>query len=398
MSAPTDHVQAVSGVSARTPADARPSSSRPSGAPADPPLVPTPLTDPALTETSRRGTRILDKNSKRSKLYIAVGLIIALIVGGGGLHRPALLGRRATRPGRDAQRRRRRSRHRQSQAHRGWRRRDAHRSRRRDKRAAFTRIDDVLGRISGVTISSGELVTSNLLASNTSAARRSRSWTLVRSTTLTGPDSRAVSVTVPDDRAVAGTLQAGQRVDLIVTMALNPELGQPAGQAAQTQAKFVPGPSTKVTLQSMTILARNGTIYILRADLTTAEKIAELPAAGGQFTMALRPDEDDRVAKTSGRRSTASSTSSGSPIRRRHGRAPARRHPERRSEATTSRDAGPWPAPASSAGQQGREAASPAVRVSSSGRRSVDHHVGGGDLHRLRRLVRDPSRASASLR
>jgi len=62
----------------------------------------------------------------------------------------------------------------------------------------------------------------------------------------------------------------------------------------------VPGPSTKVTLQSMTILARNGSIYILRSDLPTAEQIAELQAAGGQFSMALRPDQDDRTAKTDG--------------------------------------------------------------------------------------------------
>ena len=50
----------------------------------------------------------------------------------------------------------------------------------------------------------------------------------------------------------------------------------------------------------LTLLARNGSIYILRTDLTTAEKIAELTAAGGQFTLVLRPDEDNRVADTTG--------------------------------------------------------------------------------------------------
>lgn len=67
-----------------------------------------------------------------------------------------------------------------------------------------------------------------------------------------------------------------------------------------TQSEFVPGPSTKVTLQQMTILARNGAIYILRADLATAEKVAELTAAGGQFTMVLRAEQDDRTATTDG--------------------------------------------------------------------------------------------------
>jgi Flp pilus assembly protein CpaB len=115
-----------------------------------------------------------------------------------------------------------------------------------------------------------------------------------------GPDYRAVSVSVPDDRAVAGTLVPGQRVDLIVTMAINPEIGQTAEEAEVTQAEFIPGPSTKVTLQVLTILSRNGALYILRTDLATAEKITELAAAGGQFSMVLRPDEDERTATTDG--------------------------------------------------------------------------------------------------
>jgi len=67
-----------------------------------------------------------------------------------------------------------------------------------------------------------------------------------------------------------------------------------------TTAEVIPGPSTKVTLQMLSILSRNGSIYILRADLATAEKIAELVAAGGQFTLVLRVEEDDRTATTEG--------------------------------------------------------------------------------------------------
>jgi hypothetical protein len=48
------------------------------------------------------------------------------------------------------------------------------------------------------------------------------------------------------------------------------------------------------------ILARNESIYILRADLATAEKSAELTAAGGIFTLVLRPEQDDRDAQTDG--------------------------------------------------------------------------------------------------
>jgi Flp pilus assembly protein CpaB len=165
--------------------------------------------------------------------------------------------------------------------------------------SAMTRIDAVLGRVSGVTILTGQMLTQNMLASST----QGQAYSILEpgeEFDPNGPDLRAVSVSVPDDRAVAGTLVPGQLVDLIVTMAINPEIGQTAEQAERTQAEIVPGPSTKVTLQSLTILARNGGLYILRTDLATAEKVAELTAAGGQFTFVLRPDVDDRLASTEG--------------------------------------------------------------------------------------------------
>ena len=240
-----------------------------------------------------------DKNRKRSKLYIAVGLVIALIVGGvvfvalrfANLNESNavqmrnvvvavrnIAGRKPIEDG-DVTTRNVPA--------------DA------TNADAFTRVDEVLGRISGVTISSGQLVTRNLLAS-TEAGQGFSILDPGQKYDPSGPDLRAVSVTVQDDHAVAGTLKPGQRVDLIVTMAMNPQLGQSSAQATKTLTQFVPGPSTKVTLQSMDILARNGSIYILRTDLGTAEKIAELTAAGGTFTMVLRSDEDSRVAKTTG--------------------------------------------------------------------------------------------------
>jgi Flp pilus assembly protein CpaB len=169
---------------------------------------------------------------------------------------------------------------------------------------AYTLIEDVLGRVSGVPIAVGQLVTPNMLA----ASESGQGYAILEAGEEydpNGPELRAVSVTVPDDRAVAGTLVPGQWVDLVVTLAINPEIGvvttAPSAEAsAAEEAAFVAGPSTKVTLQMLTLLARNGSIYILRTDLTTAEKIAELTAAGGQFTLVLRPGEDDRVADTTG--------------------------------------------------------------------------------------------------
>jgi len=246
-----------------------------------------------------------DSNSKRSKLYIGVGLVMALLVAGivfvalrgTGLSGPSQLSMRqvvvavreipSRKPIEEGDL--------------------AMRSVPVDatNETAFTRIDEVLGRVSAVPIATGQLLTRSMLASASSG----QTFSILEpgaSFDPSGPDLRAVSVSVPDDRAVAGTLVPGQRVDLIVTVAINPELGQtpaPASSvapAASAEAQVLPGPSTKVTLQMLTILARNGAIYILRADLSTSEKISELAAAGGQFTMVLRPDEDGRTAVTLG--------------------------------------------------------------------------------------------------
>jgi Flp pilus assembly protein CpaB len=163
---------------------------------------------------------------------------------------------------------------------------------------AFTRIDEVVGRVTGVSVATDQLMTRNLLASATEGQTYSilepgQEW----DDSL--PDLRAVSVNVPDDRAVGGTLVAGQQVDLIATLTVNPVVGE-AGAEEAADNNLMSGPSTKTTLQSLPILSRNGTLYIMRTDLATAEQIAELVSAGAQFTIVLRADEDDRTAETEG--------------------------------------------------------------------------------------------------
>jgi pilus assembly protein CpaB len=162
---------------------------------------------------------------------------------------------------------------------------------------AFTALDEVLGRVVGVPVATGQLVTRNMLAS-TSEGQTFSILEPGQEFDPEGPDLRALSLTVDDASAVAGTLVPGQRVDLIVTMPVNPELGQTEAEAAASE--FVAGQSTKVTLQQVLILARTGGVYIVRVDLATAEKIAQLQAIGGTFTMVMRPEEDDRTAVTEG--------------------------------------------------------------------------------------------------
>ena len=240
-----------------------------------------------------------DKNSRRSKVYIGVGVIVALLVAATvylALQANGLTGDREVEmrsvvvaardiPARKAI----------DEADVVVRELVADPT----NDGALSSLDQVLGRVAGVPVTSGQLINVNTLASTTEGSTFSilapgEEWD------PNGPDLRAVSLTVADANAVAGLLVPGQRVDLIVTMPINPEIGQTAEGAEAQAAEFIAGPSTKVTLQSVTILSRNGGVYIVRADLETAEKIAELQAVGGVFTMALRPEGDDRTAETEG--------------------------------------------------------------------------------------------------
>lgn len=238
-------------------------------------------------------------NSRRSKVYIAVGLIVAVLVAGTvylALQASGLTGEQevelrdvvvATRdiPARKAI----------EEGDVSVRSVPADST----NETAFGSLEDVLGRVVGVPVASGQLLTVNLLASTTEG----QTFSILepgQEFDPDGPDLRAVSVTVADANAVGGTLVPGQRIDLIVTMAINPEVGLDPEAADAQEAQFLPGPSTKVTLQAMTILGRNGSLYILRTDVGTAEKIAQLSAAGGIFTMALRAEQDDRTADTDG--------------------------------------------------------------------------------------------------
>ena len=254
-----------------------------------------------------------DKNSRRSKVYIAVGVVVALLVAAtvyialqaSGLTRQGEVEMRqvvvaaAEIPGRKTI----------EEAD------VAMRSVPADpvNETAFTTLDQVLGRVAAVPVSPGQMLTPNLLASTDEGA----TFSILEpgeEFDPSMPDLRAVSMTVPDDRAVGGTLQPGQPVDLIATLTVNPlesqdgaaetpaEGEEPApDESAETdEAPRLAGPSTKTTLQQLDILVRNGSLYILRTDLATAEKITELQAAGAQFTLVLRADEDDRTAETEG--------------------------------------------------------------------------------------------------
>jgi Flp pilus assembly protein CpaB len=172
--------------------------------------------------------------------------------------------------------------------------------------SAITAPEDAIGRITGVAILFQQPLSPNLLASAVAGGQ----FSILGPEETISPDSpawRAVAVNVPDDRAVAGQIQVGQHVDLFMTAQINVTVPLTAGAATPapspgpgaSNAPYYTDKSTKITYQDLSILARNGTLYILRVDIAQAEEISHLQAAGNaQFSLVLRPDGDDRVVDT----------------------------------------------------------------------------------------------------
>jgi Flp pilus assembly protein CpaB len=155
-------------------------------------------------------------------------------------------------------------------------------------------VDKVVGRMPAVSILEGQLVTTNLLASSNEGG----AFSILRPEETVSPDSpewRAVSITVPDDRAVGGMVVPNENVDVFVTAGINV-----AGADPSLAAKgYYSDKSTKISYQDMTVLAKTGTFYVLRAPIDVAEEILHLQASGAaSFSMALRPDVDTRQVDT----------------------------------------------------------------------------------------------------
>jgi Flp pilus assembly protein CpaB len=118
------------------------------------------------------------------------------------------------------------------------------------------------------------------------------------------PDWRAVSIEVPKDRAVAGTVVAGDYVDVFSTLAI--KIYDPTG--ASTDNAILPqgyysDNTTKITwtdLQVLKVDAPND-LYVLRVDEHAAEEIAHVQGSGANsFTMSLRSAADNRDIDRSG--------------------------------------------------------------------------------------------------
>jgi Flp pilus assembly protein CpaB len=158
-----------------------------------------------------------------------------------------------------------------------------------------TKPAELIGAVLAIPVSAGQPIYNNMIAS----AAGGSGFSILGPNETVGPDSenwRAVSITIPDDRAVAGTLQAGQTIDIFMTATLTPPGAVASGAPAASGApKFYSDAATKVTYQNVVILARSTTFYIIRCSLAVAEEIEHMLATGTvTFSAALRPDQDVR--------------------------------------------------------------------------------------------------------
>ena len=149
-----------------------------------------------------------DKNSRRSKVYIGVGIIMALLVAATvflALRASGLTAENAAVEMRDVVVATREipSRKAIEEGDVSVRSIPADPS----NETAFGSLDEVLGRVVGVPVATGQLMTQNLLASTTEG----QTFSILepgQDFDPNGPDLRAISVTVADANAVAGTLVA----------------------------------------------------------------------------------------------------------------------------------------------------------------------------------------------
>jgi Flp pilus assembly protein CpaB len=146
----------------------------------------------------------------------------------------------------------------------------------------------LVGLIPSVAILKDQPVFANMLASQTAGGEFAilDPGDVVTETSVAW---RAVSVTVPDDRAAGGMINAGDTVDVFVTINIQvpPDIA--------VAGRYYTDRATKITYQNIVVLAKAETFYVVKVPLDIAEEIGHFQASGaGSFSLALRPPADTR--------------------------------------------------------------------------------------------------------
>jgi Flp pilus assembly protein CpaB len=171
---------------------------------------------------------------------------------------------------------------------------------------------DAVGKLAAINIAPGDLISASMYAAGTAGGMN-----IIAPDETIGPDSpvwRAVSITAPADRAVGGKIEAGDHVDLFVT--LNPQLFDPSGGVPQASPDTIVDPdhngpmtlgyyseaTTKLTWTNVEVLSADAEnlLYVVRVDEHQAEEIAHVQSVGAKFTLGLRPAADARDVDSNG--------------------------------------------------------------------------------------------------
>lgn len=164
--------------------------------------------------------------------------------------------------------------------------------------SAMTRPEDALGKITVQSISVGEPILPTKFTDPKAPGF------VVMPANFIGPDGapvanspnfRAMSITVADANAVGGTVQPGDLVDLVFTLQFDPSTKIQRPTPQQT-VDF----SSKIILERLPILARLQSVYTIRVDALTAERVAYLQSSGGQIAFLLRAPKDERASGSVG--------------------------------------------------------------------------------------------------
>jgi Flp pilus assembly protein CpaB len=99
---------------------------------------------------------------------------------------------------------------------------------------------------------------------------------------------RAMSINIPDANAAGGAIQAGDHIDIMYTLSTT--------VVDPSRKDFV----GRVVIEDIPVLAKTNTVYTLRVDVSTAERIAALAAGGGAINLLLRAPSDTRPSGSAG--------------------------------------------------------------------------------------------------
>jgi Flp pilus assembly protein CpaB len=165
--------------------------------------------------------------------------------------------------------------------------------------AALTKAEDVVGRITITSISTGEPILATKLGGPNGqvfvvipAASLGTDGNIVAGT----PNYRAMSLTVADSQAAGGNILPGDIVDVLFSFTFDPAryLINP------NLTRNGPDVSARIVLERVPVLARTAAVYTIRTDAAMAERIAYLQASGGVLQFILRGPKDDRATGTAG--------------------------------------------------------------------------------------------------